>query len=243
MPSRWTWPALLACLLVLGALLAVADAALLRPLLPQPEPVRSFGPDGRPPALPRVVFGPGLLFGFGFGARQLDFGYGGLVSTVVVVLLLCLAAVVALPGRVRVAVERLEAPRGMVRAYAAGVAAALMVAAVSLLFRYTFLLIGIAPLLWLAAALATVFGLACLGLYTGRRLARRLGGVHPLLAALAGILLILDAALVPYLGWLFAAAAALVWLGLAAMTRFGSPRGWSLEELRWHPETTTPEEA
>jgi hypothetical protein len=226
-----------------GALLAVADAALLRPLLPQPEPVRSFGPDGRPPGLPRVEFGPGLLFGFGFRTRQLDFGYGGLVSTVAVVLLLCLAALVALPGRVRVAVERLEAPRGMLRAYAAGAAAALLVAAVSLLFRYTFLLIGIAPLLWLAAALATVFGLACLGLYTGRRLARRLGGVHPLVAALTGILLILDAALVPYLGWLFAAAAALVGLGVAAMTRFGSPRGWSLDELRWQPEPTPLEEA
>jgi hypothetical protein len=243
MHSRWTWPALVACLLILGALLAMADAALLRPLLPPPEPPRQFGPDGRPPVLPRVVVGPGLLFGWGFRGRELDFGYGGLVSTAVVVLLLCLAMLVALPGRVRVAVERLEAPRGMLRAYGAGAAAALMVAAITLLFRYTFLLIGIAPLLWLAAGLATVFGLACLSLYMGRRLARRLGATHPLLAALAGILLILDVALVPYLGWLFAAAAALVGLGLAAMTRFGSPRGWSLEELRWQPDTTPLEEA
>jgi hypothetical protein len=243
MPSRWTWPALVACLLILGALLTVADAAVLRPLFPQPEPVRSLGPAGRPPALPRVVIGPGLLFGFGPRGGELDLGYGGLISTAVVVLLLCLAALLALPGRVRVAVERLEAPRGMLRAYAAGAAAALMVAAVTLLFRYTFLLIGIAPLLWAAAALAIIFGVACLGLYAGRRLARRLGATHPLLAALAGILLILDAALVPYLGWLFAAAAALMGLGLAAMTRFGSPRGWSLEDLRWERETTTPEEA
>jgi hypothetical protein len=144
---------------------------------------------------------------------------------------------------VREGVERLEAPRGMTRAYAAGAVAALMVAAVTLLFRYTFLLIGIAPLLWAAAALAIIFGLACLGLYAGRRLARRLGAAHPLLAALAGILLILDAALVPYLGWLFAAAAALIGLGLAALTRFGSPHGWSLEDLRFDARDTTPEEA
>ena len=105
------------------------------------------------------------------------------------------------------------------------------------------LLIGIAPVLWAAAALSIIFGLACLGLYCARLLARRLGATHPLLAASAGILLILDAALVPYLGWLFAAVAALMGLGLAAMTRFGSPRGWSLEDLRWERETTTPEEA
>ena len=243
MPSRWTWPALVACLLILGALLAVADAAVLRPLLPQPDPVRPLGPGGRPPSLPRVLLGPGLLFGFGPRGRELDLGYGGLVSTVVAVLLLCLAALVLLPSRVRVAVDRLEAPRGMLRAYAAGAVAALLVAAVTLLFRYTFLLIGIAPVLWAAVALAIIFGLACLGLYGGRLLARRLGAPHPLLAALAGILLILDAALVPYLGWLFAAVAALIGLGLAAMTRFGSSRGWSLEDLRWERKTTTPEEA
>jgi hypothetical protein len=243
MSSRWTWPALVVCLLILGALLTVADAAVLRPLLPQPDSGRPLGPGGRPGGLPRVVIGPSLFFGFGPRGGELDFGYGGLISTAVVVLLLCLAALVALPGRVRVAVERLEAPRGMTRAYAAGAVAALMVAAVTLLFRYTFLLIGIAPLLWAAAALAIIFGLACLGLYAGRRLARRLGAAHPLLAALAGILLILDAALVPYLGWLFAAAAALIGLGLAALTRFGSPHGWSLEDLRFDARDTTPEEA
>ena len=239
MPKRWTWPLVLACLLVLGALLAVADAAVIRPLLPQPEPIRLLA-DGRPPApgpLPR------LGFGLGFRDAQLDFGYGTVVATAVVVLMLCLAALVAVPNRVRVAVERLEAPHGLTRAYAAGAAAALLVGALTLLFRYTFLLIAIAPLLWLAAALAVAFGVASLGLYGGRRLVSRLGAAHPLLAALVGILIIVDAALVPYLGWLFGAAAALVGLGLAASSRFGSAQGWSLEALRWDTQNSSAEEA
>jgi len=242
MSTRWAWTVVIACLLVAGALLAIADAALIRPLLPHPEPERFLG--GRPSGgLPRVGLGPGFLLGFGFRADQLNFGYGTVVATAVVVLMLCLATLVAVPARVRVAVERLEAPRGLLRAYAAGAAAALLVAALSLLFRYTLLLIGIAPLIWLAAAVGVAFGLASLGLFLGRRLGLRLGAAHPVLAALAGILLILDAALVPYLGWLFGAAAALVGLGLAAVTRFGSPRAWSLDELRWETPTTPAEEA
>ena len=159
------------------------------------------------------------------------------------IVLICLAMLVMVPGRVRVAVERLEAPHGLVRAYAAGAAAALLVAAVTLLFRYTLFLIGIAPVLWLASAAAVAFGIASLGLYAGRRVLSRLGAVSPFLAGVAGILMILDAALVPYLGWLFGAAAALVGLGLAASTRLGSPRGWSLDELRWDTHHTSAEEA
>ncbi|HEX6349760.1 MAG TPA: hypothetical protein VF160_10270 [Candidatus Dormibacteraeota bacterium] len=239
MPKRWIWPLVLAGLLVVGALLAVADAAVIRPLLPQPEPIRLLA-DGRP-AVPGPL--PRVGFGLGFRDAQLDFGYGSVVATAVVVLMLCLAALVAVPDRVRVAVERLEAPHGLTRAYAAGAAAALLVGALTLLFRYTFLLIGIAPLLWLAAALAVAFGVASLGLYGGRRLVSRLGAAHPLLAALVGILIIVDAALVPYLGWLFGAAAALVGLGLAASSRFGSAQGWSLEALRWNTQNSSAEEA
>jgi hypothetical protein len=238
MAKRWTWPLVLTCLVATGGLLAVADAALIKPLLPDPEPAR-FLAAGRPE--------PGLLprFGFGLAFRDplLDFGYGTVVATTVAVLMLCLAVLVAVPGRVRVAVERLEAPHGMVRAYAAGAAAALLVAAVTLLFRYTLFLIGIAPVLWLGAAAAVAFGIASLGLYGGRRLLSRLGAAPPFLAGLAGILIILDAALVPYLGWLFGAAAALVGLGLAASTRLGSPGGWSLDELRWDTHHTSAEEA
>ena len=239
MAKRWTWPLVLICLVAIGGLLAVADAALIKPLLPEPEPARllAAGRPAEPALLPR--------FGFGLAFRDplLDFGYGTVVATTVAVLLLCLAMLVMVPGRVRVAVERLEAPHGLVRAYAAGAAAALLVAAVTLLFRYTLFLIGIAPVLWLASAAAVAFGIASLGLYAGRRVLSRLGAVSPFLAGVAGILMVLDAALVPYLGWLFGAAAALVGLGLAASTRLGSPRGRSLDELRWDTHHTSAEEA
>src|SRR5205823_12842486 len=137
--------------------LAGGGRAVRAAAAPPAGPGRPLGPGGAPARPPGVAAGPGSALGFGPRGRELDLGYGGLVSTVVAVLLLCLAALVLLPSRVRVAVDRLEAPRGMLRAYAAGAVAALLVAAVTLLFRYTFLLIGIAPVLWPAVALAIIF--------------------------------------------------------------------------------------
>ena len=40
-------------------------------------------------------------------------------------------------------------------------------------------------------------------------------------------------ALIPVAGWIVLAAVAIVALGVAVVTRFGSPGGWSLEELEW----------
>jgi hypothetical protein len=59
------------------------------------------------------------------------------------------------------------------------------------------------------------------------------GEVHPLLAALAGALVLVDVALVPVAGWIALAAIAVIALGVAVVTRLGSPGGWSLEELDW----------
>jgi len=42
-----------------------------------------------------------------------------------------------------------------------------------------------------------------------------------------------DLALVPVAGWIVLAAVAIVALGVAVVTRLGSPGGWSLEELEW----------
>jgi len=70
-------------------------------------------------------------------------------------------------------------------------------------------------------------------LASGRWLRVRLGPAPPVLAALAGVLVLIDAGLVPVAGWLFLAVIAVISLGLAVLTRVGSPTGWSLDELNW----------
>jgi hypothetical protein len=61
----------------------------------------------------------------------------------------------------------------------------------------------------------------------------RLSEAYPLLAALAGSLIIFDLAVVPYVGVFALAGIAIAGLGLAVVTRFGSETGWSFGDLRW----------
>jgi hypothetical protein len=117
--------------------------------------------------------------------------------------------------------------------FAAGVAAALLGLAVTVLLRATLVLLSLAPLLWAAAAVGALFGISVLALGLGRRLALWLGTAPALLTALAGLLLFLDAALLPVLGGIVLAVLAVTGLGLAVLTRLGSASGWGLEELNW----------
>jgi len=47
------------------------------------------------------------------------------------------------------------------------------------------------------------------------------------------MLVLIDVGLVPVVGWLFLVVVAVLSLGLAVLTRMGSPAGWSFEELNW----------
>jgi hypothetical protein len=145
---------------------------------------------------------------------------------------LVLAVLVAMPGRARRAAERIQ-PATLSLFGAAGVATILLVFAVSELMRETFVLLSLVPFLWALSLLAIVFGAGGLALAFGRWLRTRLGNVHPLIAAFAAALALYDVALVPVAGWITLAAVAVTALGIAVVTRLGSPGGWSLEELDW----------
>ena len=234
-----SWLLVLACLVAAGAALAWADAALLHPFLPQPPPGHIEGFRART-AAPPAGFDLGG-FGFGLFARGRDaFGYGWIVSTAAVLALTGLVAAALVPSRVRVAVDRIEAPGGPVVVLVAGAVATLLLVAISLLLRYTFVLVGLAPLVWLAGIAALAFGLAALGVFAGRRLQSALGAAPPLLVGVVGVVLVVDLALIPLAGWVFAGVATVAALGLAVVTRFGSADGWSLDALTWDSPTTHP---
>jgi hypothetical protein len=61
----------------------------------------------------------------------------------------------------------------------------------------------------------------------------RMGPAHPLLAALAGALVVFDLAVIPYVGAIALAAIAIAGLGVAVVTRFGSEAGWTFKDLDW----------
>lgn len=228
----------MAGLIVLAVLLALLDTTVLRDAFPRgmfgpPRP----RPEGfRPPNLPGAIF----VRRGGAAARFPDFGpVGGLftfwwfVASVTGLLLLSLAWLAFFPARARLAVERLEAPGGIGLALGAGAVSLLLLAAASVLLRITFLLLFLVPLAWAVVLVAGALGIAWIGLGIGRRLRGRLGPTHPLLAGLAGALVVYDIALVPIAGWIVFLALAVTGLGLVVITRFGSSWGWSLEELNW----------
>lgn len=234
--ERLAWPALIAGLVVAGLLLAWADSSIFHaafPTFPEP-PVRGGRGLGQVAPnvdqIPRVRVGPKIAFVL--GTRGL-FQFGWFVSVALALILLTGLALALFPNRVRVAVERMEVPSALATALTAGVASGLLLAAATFLLRNSFVFLAMVPVVWGLTALCFVFGLSALALALGRRLSRRLGAVHPLVTALAGILIICDAALVPYAGWVLLACVALAGLGLAVVTRFGSDSGWSLEELTW----------
>lgn len=149
--------------------------------------------------------------------------------------LLALAALVLFPSRARSGVERLEGRYGAPIALGAGVVMVLLAAAAITLLRFTLLFLAVVPLVLFATLIAVLFGIACISLAIGRLLHRRLHlpEVHPLIAAVAGALVVFDLAVIPYAGVFALAAVALVGLGLAIVTRFGSASGWSFVDLNW----------
>ncbi len=91
------------------------------------------------------------------------------------------------------------------------------------------------PVLIAAAVAVAVFGIACIALAFGRLMQHRLrlGPTHPLVASLAGALVVFDLAVIPYAGLVALAALTVAGLGIAVVTRFGSETGWSFADLKW----------
>lgn len=149
--------------------------------------------------------------------------------------LLALAALILFPSHARNGVERLEARYGAPIALGAGVVMVLLAAAAITLLRLTLIFLAIVPLVSLAILLAALFGIGCISLAIGRLLHRRLHlpDVHPLVAAVTGALVVFDLAVIPYAGVFALGAVALVGLGLAVVTRFGSAGGWSFGDLNF----------
>lgn len=149
--------------------------------------------------------------------------------------LLALAALVLFPSRARTGVERLEARYGPPLALGAGIVMVLLGAAAVTLLRLSLAFLAIVPLVFLAALVAALYGIACISLGIGRLLHRRLHlpEVHPLVAALAGALVVFDLAVIPYAGVFALAAVAVAGLGLATVTRLGSASGWTFGDLNW----------
>jgi len=149
--------------------------------------------------------------------------------------LLALAALLIFPARARNSVERLEGRHGIEIALVTGVAMFLLALAAATLLRYTLVFLPVIPILLIVVLAAALFGIACISLATGRLLRRKLKlkTVHPLIAALAGALVVFDLAVIPYAGVFVLGAFALAGLGLAVVTRFGSSSGWSFRDLNW----------
>ena len=235
MTANRRWIALLAALVVLFALLAWADSTILRgvfPTTPRPrhQGARAFdGPRGAGPFIP----GLGPVGFYGIGRVNGVFTFSWFLATGAGAVLLSLAVLVVFPRRVRTAMSWLEAGNGPATALLAGVAAVLLFSALTVVLRAGLTLLPAVPVMLVVVLGGVIFGVACLGLALGRGLARYVRPAHPLVSALAGLLAIFDAALVPYAGWVVLALAALAGLGLTVMTRFGSSEGWGLEDLWW----------
>jgi hypothetical protein len=229
---RWGWIALLGGLVVAALLLAWVDSTIFRTLFPEPVITRKIVV--RPAPLP--VFPPGgereLPLFRGFGEVGGLYSFWWFLTTAGGAVLVTLAPLVGVPRRVRRAAQRLSR-RTVSLMFVAGIASVLLALAATGVLRISFFLLSLVPVVWALAALGVVFGLASLGLALGHWLRERVGPAHPLLAAAAGILVLLDVALVPVAGWLVIAAVAVTALGLAVLTRLGSTAGWSLEELNW----------
>ena len=241
---RYSWAILIGALAVAGIVLAVADIAADQ-RWPNPMAQVIVGP-GRYTKLPptqtlrfdRTRVGDKLVFeaplvGFGplspYQAVRAFFTNGaGLV-------LLALAGLILFPRRARNAVERLEASPGPAVALAAGLLLVLLTLGAVTLLRFTLLFLAVVPLVLAVVLVAALFGVGCISLAIGRLLRDRfhLPEVHPLIAALAGALVVFDLAVIPYAGVIAFAAIAMAGLGLTVVTRFGSSAGWSFVDLDW----------
>jgi hypothetical protein len=243
-PNRWAWPVAILLLAVVGVILALADVALDSPWL---------GPLGNVMVgRPIVVPSPGRAVPK-FDRFRIDdrlsiagpFGRVERISPIVALraflsngaglIFLALAALALFPRRARIAVQRLEDRNGPPIALAAGVATFLLALAAIILLGFTLIFLAVIPVVLLFALAADLFGIACIALAVGRLIQRRLnlGAAHPLIAGLAGVLIVFDLAVVPFVGVLALAAVALAGLGLTVVTRFGSESGWSFGDLSW----------
>lgn len=243
---RWGWPLLVAALAVLGVLLAVADTALYGPSL-GPYATFLIGPSEviavprqtpDPKRFSRTLLPERISFGAPFGRLGTFSPLQALrafLSNGAGLVLLALGVLLLFPNRARVAVERLEGRHGPEIALAAGVATFLLALGAAALLRFTLIFLAVVPAVLIVALAATLFGIACIGFALGRVLQRRLGlgPAHPLIAGLAGALVVFDLAVIPYLGAVALAAVAIAGLGLAVVTRFGSESGWSFRDLDW----------
>jgi hypothetical protein len=236
----------IALLAVAGILLALADVALESPWR-NPLSTALIGPPAARPLPGRDGPLPGRIDRSRFAGRYVLNPFGRLESVSPLIalraflsngaglILLALAALVLFPRRARVAVVRLEDRLGPAIALAAGVVTFLLALAAITLLGFTLVFLAIIPVVLLLTVAAALFGIACIALALGRLMQRRLrlGNAHPLIAGLAGALVVFDLAVIPYIGILALAAVALVGLGLAVVTRFGSDSGWSFGDLSW----------
>lgn len=238
---RWGWAILIGALAIAGIVLSIVDTS---------EKVT--------PPLAGTLFGQRVVthqlhtqtFQFGpkpFGDRVLVAPFIGLgplspyealrafLTNGAGLVLLALAALILFPSRARNGVERLEARYGAPIALGAGVVMVLLAAAAITLLRLTLIFLAIVPLVSVVLLVAALFGIGCISLAIGRLLHRRLQlpDVHPLVAAVAGALVVFDLAVVPYAGVFALGAVALAGLGLAVVTRFGSAGGWSFGDLNF----------
>jgi len=244
---RYGWVILIGVLAVAGILLALADISAgnrwpnpLAQSIVGPGVMVTATPTGRPAAMrfDRSHVGDRFIFDSpiaGFGPLNPYQALRAFLSNGAGLVLLALGALVVFPARARTAVERLEARHGLEIAMGAGLVMVLLTLAVITLLRFTLLFLAVVPLVLLVSLVAALFGIACISLAIGRLLHRRLRlpSVHPLIAALAGALVVFDLAVIPYAGVFALAAVAMAGLGLAVVTRFGSTSGWSFVDLDW----------
>jgi hypothetical protein len=244
---RWRWAVAIAALAVIGVLLALADTALNAPWLGPISDVVVGPPVIVSPLKDRL---PGsdrfertrtiqtLTFVSPFKPRgpisPLQ-GLRALLSNGAALILIALAVLVVFPNQARTAVQRLEGPSGPIIALAAGVATALLVLAGLLLLRFTLIFLVLIPVVVALAVAIALFGIACVALALGRLMQSRLrfGPAHPLVASLAGALIVFDLAVIPYAGLIALLVVAVIGLGIATVTRFGSASGWSFADLNW----------
>ncbi|HEV2216304.1 MAG TPA: hypothetical protein VGV88_01915 [Candidatus Dormibacteraeota bacterium] len=246
-PTRWRWVIAIVALGVIGVLLAIADIALNAPWL---------GPVSDIVVGPPVTFGavkerlPGsdrfertkpvqtFTFVSPFKPRApispLQ-GLRALLSNGAALIFIALAVLVVFPNQARIAVQRLESSGGPIIAVVAGVVTALLVIAALLLLRFTLIFLVLVPVLAAVVLAIALFGIACVTLAIGRLMQTRLrfGSVHPLIAALAGALVVFDLVLIPYAGIVALAVVTFAGLGIVTLTRFGSASGWSFRDLNW----------
>jgi len=233
---------------VAGILLALADITAgarwpnpMADVLVGTQVVKQVSPGVRPPETlrfdrsgisERFVFDPQIA---GFGPLNPYQALRVFLSDGAGLVLLALAGLLLFPTRARNAVERLEANHGAEIALGAGLVIVLLTLAAITLLRFTLVFLAVVPFVLFAALLAALFGIACIALAIGRLLHRRLRlpAVHPLIAALAGALVVFDLAVIPYAGVFALAAVTMAGLGLAVVTRFGSTGGWSFGDLNW----------